>query len=84
MKTITTKMLQATDHNGERISVSIDGQRKFISYNYALNAFENHTNAVYSAAMQLNKSKGFQFDALKAIKKIGYINGERGLLVEFN
>ena len=84
MNTITTKFLGATDFKGERISVSINGERKFISYNYALNGFENHKDAVYKAMMELNKSVGKQFDALRAIKKIGHINGEHGLNVEFN
>ena len=83
MQTITTKYLGATDFNGERISVNIDGQRKYIPYNYALNTFDNHAKAVIKAMMELGKSHGQQFDAHRAIKQVGHINGDVGLIVEY-
>ena len=83
METIKTFMNHATDYKGERITVSVDGDKKIYPYEYKLNALENHKRAVWKAVNDLNKSHRQQFDVHKALKDIDHINGERGLIIEF-
>lgn len=50
-ESIITRYHGPTDHNGSRISASAEGvKRVYVSYDYALNAAENHAAAAAALA----------------------------------
>jgi hypothetical protein len=65
MTTIKTKFLAPTDYRGDRIGVTIDGQRKEYGYNYAFSSTENHFQAIWKALAELkgpSKKHRFQYE----------------------
>lgn len=78
---IKTKFLHSTTYKSDRVSVTIDGQRKEFSWDYADNQDVNHFKAIMYAIKELKRGIKYDFEFNRAWKRGDVISTDTGYTV---